>query len=304
LRDESASHVLLTLAALAHPHWNIRPSKFDVAYAFMLCFEMDLVRAQMLAEIVYHARELSLSAFDRINSDMRERLTFALGDRYSALREWLLAYREGMPSTLDYCLRKLFGEVLSQPGFGFHRNIDAARVAASLIDSIRSFREAVEPSFVNLDHTDFDFGREYVNILEDGVLPAQYLESWKTESDNAVLVAPAYSFIVMNRPATVQFWLDAGSSAWYEGLVQPLTNPYVLSRGWPVGRQWTFADAEQTDQESMARLISGLLHRCRARLVLAISNLGESGFEQRGPMLRAFQRVLQQSAVHEDRPHS
>jgi hypothetical protein len=304
LRDESASHVLLTLAALAHPHWNIRPSKFDVAYAFMLCFEMDLVRAQMLAEIVYHARELSLSAFDRINSDMRERLTFALGDRYSALREWLLAYREGMPSPLDYCLRKLFGEVLSQPGFGFHRNIDAARVAASLIDSIRSFREAVEPSFVNLDHPDFDFGREYVNMLQDGVLPAQYLESWKTESDNAVLVAPAYSFIVMNRPATVQFWLDAGSSAWYEGLVQPLTNPYVLSRGWPLGRQWTFADAEQTDQESMARLVSGLLHRCRARLVLAISNLGESGFEQRGPMLRAFQRVLQQSAVHEDRPHS
>jgi hypothetical protein len=299
LRDETASHVLLTLAALAHPHWNIRPSKFDVAYAYMFCFEMDLVRAQMLAEIVYRSRDMSLSSFDRINSDMRDRLTFAFGDRYSALRDWILAYREGTPLPLDHCLRKLFGEVLSQPGFGFHRNIDAARVASSLIDSMHSFREAVEPSFVNLDDPNFDFGREYLNMLEEGVLPAQYLELWKAETDNAVLVAPAYSFLMMNRPAAVQFWLDAGSSAWYEGLVQPLTHPYVLSREWPMGRQWTFADAEQADQEGMARLVSGLLHRCRQRLVLAISNLGGSGFEQRGPMLRTFQRVLQKASADE-----
>ena len=253
----------------------------------------------MLTEIVYRNRDMSLSAFDRINSDMRDRLTFAFGDRYSALRDWILAYREGMPLPLDHCLRKLFGEVLSQPGFGFHRNIDAARVASSLIDSMRSFREAVEPSFVNLDHPDFDFGREYINMLEEGVLPAQYLELWKSEAENAVLVAPAYSFLVMNRPASVEFWLDAGSSAWYEGLVQPLTHPYVLSREWPIGRQWTFADAEQADQESMRRVVSGLLHRCRQRLIVAISNVGESGFEQRGPMLHAFQRVLQKATAGE-----
>ena len=312
LHAEPASQVLLTLAQLAHPHWNVRPAKFDVAYAFMLCLEMDLVRAQMLAEIVYRARDLSLSAFDRIMEDMRGRLTFAFGDRYAALQGWLLNYRAGSPLPLDLCLQKLFDEVLSQPGFGFHRNIDAARVASSLIDSIRSFRLAVEPSLVNLDHPDFDFGREYINMLLDGVLPALYLEAWRAAGENAVLVAPAYSFLVMNRPATVQFWLDAGASTWYEGLVQPLTQPYVLTREWPVGRQWTFADAEQMDEKLMLQLLSGLLHRCRQKIVLAISNWSESGFEQRGPMLRLFRRILQPgnadasgahaSAVHERSP--
>ena len=299
LRNESASKVLLTLAVLAHPHWNIRPSKFDVAYALVQSLQMDLVRAQMLTEIVYRPRELSLSAFERINDEMRERLTFTFGDRYAALREWLLEYRKGLPLPLDLWLQKLFDEVLSRPGFGFHTNIDAARVATSLIGSIRTFRLAIEPSLVNLDRPDFDFGQEYVSMFIDGVLPALYLETWRTETSDAVLVAPAYSFLVMNRPATVQFWVDAGSSAWYEGLVQPLTHPYVLSREWPVGRQWTFADAEQMDLANMNQLVSGLLHRCRDRLVLAISNLGESGFEQRGPMLRAFQRVIQQDAARE-----
>ena len=35
---------------------------------------------------------------------------------------------------------------------------------------------------------------------------------------------------MMNRPVTVQFWLDVGSSGWYERLDQPLTHPQVLSR--------------------------------------------------------------------------
>jgi hypothetical protein len=292
LHDEPASQALLTLAALAHPHWNVRPSKFDVAYALKLALDMDLVRAQLLTEIVYRSKDVTLSTFDQINSDKQERITFTLGNRYSMLRDWILNYREIQPLPLDHFLRRFFGEVLSQPGFGFHRNLDAARVAASLIESVRKFRLAMEPSFVSLDHPDFDFGREYIAMLQEGVIAAQYLESWKTESDEAVLVAPAYTFLMMNKPVTVQFWLDAGSSGWYERLDQPLTHPQVLSRAWPRDRQWTFADEDQTNKETMARLVSGLLHRCRAKLYLGISNLGESGFEQRGELLRAFQRVL------------
>ncbi len=304
LHAEPASQVLLTLAQLAHPHWNMRPTKFDVAYAFMMCLEMDLVRAQMLAEIVYRPKDFSLSPFDRIMETMRDRLTFAFGDRYSALQSWLLAYREGTPLPLDICLQKLFDEVLSQPGFGFHRNLDAARIATSLIESIRNFRVAVEPSFVNLDHPNFDFGLEYFNLLSEGVLPALYLEAWRGTAESAVLVSPAYSFLIMNRPATVQFWLDAGASTWYEGLVQPLTQPYVLTREWPAGKPWTFLDAEQTDNLLMTQLIEGLLHRCRQKIVLAISNWSETGFEQRGPLLHLFQRILNPAPVKEESPRT
>jgi len=294
LHDEPASQALLTLAALAHPYWNIRPSKYDIGYALKLGLDMDLVRAQLLAEIIYRIKDFTLSSFDQINPDKQERITFTLGNRYSTLRDWILNYREEQPLPLDHFLRRFFGEVLSQPGLGFHRNLDAARVAASLIESIRKFRLAVEPSFVNLDHPNFDFGREYIAMLQEGVIAAQYLESWKSENEESILVAPAYTFLMMNRPVTVQFWLDVGSSGWYERLDQPLTHPQVLSREWPVGRQWTFGDEEQTNQQTMARLVSGLLHRCREKIYLGISNLGESGFEQRGELLRAFQRVLQE----------
>jgi hypothetical protein len=294
LRDEPASQALLTLSAIGHPAWNIHPPRFDVAYAFMQSIEgLDLVRAQLLAEIVYRSRDLRLSTFDEINPEVQERITFLVGNRYTMLQDWLLAYREGDELPFDHFLRKLFGEVLSQPGFGFHTDFDSVRVASSLVESVRHFRQSLESTYLYQDGARFPhLGKEYIQMLQDGVIAASYVEGWRTQNKDAVLVAPAHTFLMMNRPVTAQFWLDVGSSGWHQRLAQPLTHPHVLTREWEPGRIWTDADEVETSRAAMARVVSGLLHRCRARVYLCMAELGESGFEQRGDLLRAFQRVM------------
>ena len=290
LRDEPASHCLLTLAELAHPDWGVHPTKFDVAYAFLSAIEgIDLVRAQLLAEIVYRQRDFTLSSFEPIRSEVQERLTFVFGQQYELLRIWLEEYRSQPVEALDTFLRRLFGEILSQKGFGFHRNFDAARTAASLIESIQKFRQAMEAS----GDTSIDVGREYLAMLQDGVIAAQYIEAWQTAAEDAVLIAPAHTFLMMNQPATVQFWLDIGSGGWWERLFQPLTQPYVLSRGWDTsaGRLWTDADDLAANQQALSRLVTGLLRRCRGYVTLGMTDLGESGFEQRGPLLKVIWKM-------------
>jgi len=296
LRDEPASKTLLTLSALAHPQWNVYPTKFDVTHAMMFALNTDLIRAQLLTEIIYRQHDLQLSTFDQIKPETQERITYALGERFSNLRNWLEDYRQSAPQPLDFFLRRLFGEVLSQPDYGFHSNMDAVRVASSLIESIKKFRQVMEP--VNMTGLEdlSRLGGEYLAMLEDGVIAAQYLESWRSENNETVLVAPAHTFLMMNRPVAVQFWLDPGSSGWVQRLSQPLTHPYVLSRHWEAGRIWTDADEVNAETESLARLAGGLLSRCREKLFLALADLGETGYEQRGSLLRAFQKVLQQQA--------
>ncbi|KAF0106803.1 MAG: hypothetical protein FD146_2395 [Anaerolineaceae bacterium] len=300
LRDEPASHCLLTLAALAHPGWNVRPAKFDAAYALLFAIDgMDLVRAQLLAEIVYRQRDFRLSTFDEIRPEVQERITFVFGQRYDRLRAWIEAYRQQpAPDPLDHFLRRLFGEALSQKGFGFHRNPDAARTAASLVESIQKFRVAMEPALADFrslgDFGSLEIGKEYLAMLQDGVIAAQYVEAWQMEETDAVLLAPAHTFLMMNRPAKIQFWLDAGSGGWWERLFQPLTQPYVLSRAWTQrepGTLWTDADEVAANQQTLARLVTGLLRRCGERVYLGLSDLGESGFEQRGPLLKAIWKM-------------
>jgi hypothetical protein len=300
LRDEPASACLLTLAELAHPGWNIRPTKFDMVHAFMFAFEgMDLVRAQLLTEIVYRLRDNSLSSFNAIQTEMKERITFIFGMQYETLREWINAYvKQPDPSPLDHFLRRLFGEVLSQKGYGFHRNNDAARTAGSLIKSVQNFRQVMEPAYSHgeiggneISFNNLELGKEYIGMLQDGVISAQYIEAWQAGQSEAVLLAPAYTFLMMNQPATIQFWLDAGSGGWWERVFQPLTQPYVLSRSWERERIWSDADDLAANQLTLAHLVTGLLRRCRTRIYLGVSDLGESGFEQRGPLLKAIWKM-------------
>ncbi|MCX7708136.1 MAG: hypothetical protein N2204_09025, partial [Anaerolineae bacterium] len=313
LREEPATVCLLTLAALSHPQWGIVPAKSDVAHALMLAIaDMDLVRAQLLAEIAYRVRDgvPTLGPFSALEPEAQERITFLLGGRYEGLRAWLEAQKaaqrtavrrpsrrrgradEGL-QPLDQFLSRLFGELLSQPGYGFHRDYDAGEVAAKVIESARKFREVMSglPA-ADEDGRAIPLGREYMQLVQDGVVAAQYVKSWQRQPQDAVLLAPAYTFLMSNQAVDHQFWLDVGSTGWWERLYQPLTQPYVLSRRWPGGRTWTDLDEYMARQEALAALVLGLVRRCRVQIHLGLSELGEQGIEQRGPLLRAIQNVL------------
>ena len=354
LREEPVTLCLLTLAALAHPAWGLQPSKFDVAYALTQAIaEMDLVRAQLLTEIVYRVRggEPTLGPFSDIEPAMQERITFLLGGRYEGLRAWLGAQVDkrgktkndggvgtrgaprrsswvaGHSSELDHFLSRLFGELLAQPGYGFHGAFSAGEITANVIESVRKFRQVMGRSslYGNLilsgpetprpvrapgsdesasqrragSHATQDdttraksLGQEYVELVRDGVVAAQYVRSWQRQPTDAVLLAPAYTFLMTNQPVEHQFWLDVGSSGWWERLDQPLTQPYVLSRSWQAGAQWTDLDEYAARQEALYCLALGLIRRCRTQIHLGLSEMGEQGIEQRGPLLQGIQHVL------------
>jgi hypothetical protein len=290
LREEPATQALLTLAALAHPPWGIIPDKFDFAYTLIQAIaDMDLVRAQLLTEIVYQEYQGSLSSFDQIKPDVQERITYKLGGRYESLYTWLQNYIQTESEELDHFLSRLFGEVLSQPGFGFHADYDAGEVTARLIESVRKFRWAAGES---LAAEGIPLGKEYLHMVEDGVIAAQYLFSWGQQPEDAVFIAPAYTFLMRNRPVTYQFWLDIGARGWYERIRQPLTHPYILSRRWETGRPWTDSDEIEASYETLTSLSQGLIRRCREGIFLGLSDLGEQGYEHKGLLLKAIDRAL------------
>lgn len=291
LREEPAARCLLTLADLAHPGWDRRPPEADVVAALsQAVVGLDPIRAHLLAKIVYRPRQegVPLTGFEQVRPETQERITYLAGRRYERLLSWLQAYSEGPPATLDHFFSRLFGEVLSQPGFGFHRHHDRGEAAANLIESARKFRWVAGREATD----DPAAAREYVQMVEDGVVAAQYIGGWRPGPDDAVLLAPAYTFLMANRPVDYQFWLSAGGSGWWERLYQPLTHPYVLSRAWPLGRPWTDADEFRSRQEGLQTLVQGLLRRCRRGLYLGLSQFGEEGYEERGPLLQAVQRLL------------
>ncbi|MEZ4734716.1 MAG: AAA family ATPase [Caldilineaceae bacterium] len=296
LQIEPAAQTLLMLAKLAHPHWGMRPAPADVTMGLTLTIQdLDPVRAHLLSRIVYPERRptIELGRFGELVTEMQQRITYTIGEAYDRLRAWLYTYRASADTLpLDQFFAHLFGELLSQPGYGFHEDRDAARVANQLVESARNFRWAMESAGANQQSVAYTLlGREYVKLVESGALGALYAPGWRMAED-AVFIAPAYTFLMRNRAVAIQFWLDIGAGGWWERLYQPLTHPYVLSQRWPAHEPWSDFAEYTKRQETMHRLLLGLIRRTRRRIYLGISDYSESGFEQRGPLLALINRLL------------
>ena len=292
LREEPALRCLLTLALLAHRHWEMCPPRHDVAQALVQAIEgLDWVRASYLTDIVYKIKERQprLHPFVQLKPEVQERITFGLGARYDGLLRWLEAYAVEPPLPLDLFFSRLFGELLARAGYGFHGNFDAAAAAANLIESVHKFRWALD-----VDDAD-QVGMRYVRMVEGGVVAAQYLRGWRPAMENAVFVAPAYTFLTENRPVDYQFWLNANSPSWGRRLYQPLTHPFVLTRYWTRERKWTEEDELRAGQAMLRRVLLGLLRRCRVKVYLGMSELNPRGRQERGPLLEWVQRLLRQA---------
>lgn len=314
LNEEPAAQTVLALTRLVFPHWRMLPEPFDLTQALSHSLVgLDLVRASLLTQVVYRPfaakatilaeSEATLSqiltTFDQIAGNVRERISYEVGVRYDELRRRLLEVAgQPEPPVLDHFFSRLF-EFLSHEGFGFHGDIEAGQVIANLIDSARQFRQVAEQvpyessGEVSLPGIDA-LNRAYLETIEQGIAAAQYIRSWELATEEAVLITPATTFLMSNRPVDYQFWLDAGSSGWWERIAQPLTHPYILTADYPVGRPWTDADEIAAQRDRLARLVLGLTRRCRQHIFITNAEIGEQGYEQRGQLLLVLQQLLRQ----------
>lgn len=292
LRDEPVCRCLLTLAALAHPQWGRFPPKEDIVAMLVQAIDgLDLVRAHLLVEVLYRRQEgiSHLTGFDQVIPEMQERITYTFGKSYTDLLDWLNEYIAGEPAELDHFFSRLFEQVLSQPGFGLHEDIQAGIQTANLIESAQKFRRVAETSAAD---NGAPIGAQFLQMVDEGILAAQYLRGWQEPERDAVLLAPATTFLMLNRPVDYQFWLDAGSSGWFERVEQPLTQPFVLSREWQSGAAWTDTAEQDANKETLFRLTLGLVRRCRKKIFIGLTELNEQGYPQDGMLLNAIVRYL------------
>lgn len=296
IRDEPVAQAMLVLIALAYPDAPLKPNKNDVARAFVQLIDgLDPIRAELLMQIVYRPNQDELGTFDTINQTMQQRITYAIGERYENLRQRIHEFRENAGEIPpDFFMQSLF-DFLAQPGYRFHVNLEAGRVISELIESARNFREVVNPQNPETAVASWaDVAHRYAELVGNGVLAGTHFASWQDEYfKDAVFVAPAYTFLMRNRFVDYQIWLDVGSNAWSERLDQPITHPYVLHRSYPRDLAWTDDMEAEAERERLRKLVLGLARRCRKHIYLGFADLGEQGFEQRGPLLKVFNHILQ-----------
>ena len=292
LREEPLVRGALALAALAHEGWTMRPHPWDVAEGLAAVMDLDSVRAAILGRAAYDRGNGCLrSPTELADSDLRERLGNEKRTIYEGVWQWIQRMRESESMPLDHFLRRLFGEILSRP------DLDPAHgtLFARFIASAEAFRKTAPA--LNLEGR--QIGERYAEMVAEGVVAAAYEAPMSQAVSDAVLVvAPVTTYLLDERQARYQFWLDIGSIHWWAPPHQPLTNPHVLARRWPIGQAWTDRLDFQQRNDVLGRLVRGLCARASERIYLCWSELETAGAEQDSPLLQAVtDLVLDRSVI-------
>ena len=296
LKDEAATRMMLTYARLAHPQWALPVSQHALRTAFMQSItDHDLLKADRLSRIIYNARANQLNPFTNLKPEIQEQITYQVGDRYEAFRNWIADYQQQPPMVLDSFIGKLFGELLSQSGFTLHQDFGGATIIARLMNSIKNFRWVNQSLF---DEDPIQPSKAYVEMVERGILAATTYEEINSDQKQIMLL-PAHTYLSGGYHAKVQFWLDPGNPSWAERLYQPLTHPYVLSPNWPIDKPWTQLDETQHQTRTLYRIINGLMLKCTDKIYFCISKVNEQGLELKGPMLAILQDIFRAAAEQE-----
>ncbi len=287
LAEEPITRAVLTFAKVAHPQWNLEITVEELRHAMMVLFPgCDVIRANLLAHNTLKEKR-KLEHYYAIPVFTRDRITDIIGNQFDIALDWIEAYQQEEPLPLDIFLSRFFGEMLSQPGFGLHENVDNAALLTNLIQSIHDFR-LMFAALAEEQHQ--DTSKMYIETLQAGLLPSTH--SVPLEDNNAVIISPAFTFLMKNRSVKYQFWLDIGNIGWWERLDQPLTHPYVLNRNWSREKRWTDAEEFQANQSALARLVQGLLDRCEEHAYLYVAGLNQAGINQSSPLLSGMQLFL------------
>ena len=289
MRDDPFVRLFLNFYSLGSGQPNLSVTLDDLVDLFALSLrDINRVQAKLLA-IAVCGQNLFIQALPDlvlVESLPMDRFDPELLSRYATIRTWLQDYDPN--SGFGLFVSRIFGELLTQPGYGLQGNTDAGKTAGRLIDSFSKIEQALD-----IDCSETQKAVFFIESINKGLLSGVYEE--EPDAEDSILITPVLSFLMRNQAVDYQFWMNTGSNGWHERLEQPLTQAYVLSRSWKPGRIWTTADDAQLSKDTLTQTVQGLLSRCRKKVYLGISVYDESGSQETGLLLQVLQGLFRRA---------
>lgn len=280
LLDDPYALALVTLAELAHPHWNMDPGFGNILETMNLVLDLDPVRSGLIAG---HAATSSPPGLTGLPPLARSRVGYAATEKYDRLARWLQEYAPRPELPVDMFLQRVFGEILSP----LRPTREQISSCSGIITAAVKFTTALGKLG---RHFPEPAGKYFVRMIRSGTLAAESLARPEPKPDTVILSTP-YAYLTGGLSSQYQFWLDVSSETWFRSDARELSNPHILSRRWAPGQIWDDETDQRIRRKNCARTVKALARRCARGLIPAASQYSSFGWEQPGTLGDLIERV-------------
>lgn len=287
-RDEPRVRAWLTWLALAHPHWQLPPTSYDVTEALTLSIAgLDPARAGLLSEWLYQPETGALRPAAELPPRIAARIDTEIVDLYEELRVWLAGQAHQAP--IAVFLHRLFNDLLSQQRFQPAPDLAGAAVCDWLVQAAQRLQQSAHA--LGFD-TPAVVGAVFIDGIYNGLVTANPPDLGDPPDPDGVTISTIYGYLLAGEPVRVQVWLETAATGWWDIPNQPLSNAFVLAQSYDPQQPWTVENDFAIRNQLLSRIVRGLTARCRDGVILAHSDLDRRGVRQDGPLWRALQPTI------------
>jgi hypothetical protein len=277
---------LLTLLALVYPGLG-RLVDGDLVAEMLVTLTanggaIDAVRAGLIADHCFvpdieNPQLLSSKVFPRW-----DRLGFQVTEQYERILQWIDAQKQEIAKLspvvlLDRAMQTFY--LTGSPSF------EQLATLRELMETAQHYWE-LEARLQHRDqnaHPSDSIGR-FIQLLRHGTVTANPFPARRTGvASQAVTLATVFQYRSIRRCHRWQFWFDAGSDRWLNGVDALFGAPLFLQDY--DGENWTIEDQLQMNERRLERILQDLLNRTTEQVFLCYSDLATNGQEQTGVLL-------------------
>jgi hypothetical protein len=250
---------------------------------------IDAVRAGLIAD---HCFVPDIAAPQLLSSKVFprwDRLGFQVTEQYERILQWIDAQKQELAKLspvelLDRAMQTFY--LTGSPSF------EQLATLRELMETAQHYWELE----TRLQHRDKDshpsdsMGR-FIQLLRNGTVTANPFPAGRTGvASQAVTLATVFQYRSIRRCHRWQFWFDAGSDRWLNG-VDALFGAPLFLRDYD-GEDWTIEDQIQMNERRLERILQDLLNRTTEQVFLCYSDLATNGQEQTGVLLSLVNAAL------------
>jgi hypothetical protein len=294
LNSDPGVRALLTLMALVYPNLGQLTSRDEIADLLVtlspiypepnpIRTSIDPVRAGLLADYCYAPSLSQPRLLPYTNFPRWDRLGANATKAYDRILTWLERVREQQPSTLDL-LTNAIGYFFQQ---GSYLPFDRLSALRELMETAQHYWQVAERTHSPAEYLEarHQITAQFILLLRQGTVSANpYPISQLQPQDTAVTLSNIFQYRASKRSHAYHFWLDVGSPLWAEAGAATLYGANLLRQD-RLGKPWTEADTQVSDEQRLERILRDLLYRVSDRLYLCNSDLAINGQEQMGALL-------------------
>jgi hypothetical protein len=282
LNSDSGVRALLTLLALIYPGLGQLINRNEIADLLVtLSLEaIDPVRAGLLADYCYAPSVAQPRLLAYQNFPRWDRLSASGTAAYERIFGWVESARQRQPSPLNLLNEAI--EYFFQKGLNL--TFDRLSALRELMETAEHYWQ-VAPRTRSTTEPEHQIVAQFIILLRQGTISANPYPFGQLQSDlQAVTLSNIFQYRGTKRSHPWHFWLDVGSPLWAEGGAATLygANLFLSDR---MGKPWTEADSQTSDEQRLKRILRDLSNRVDDRLYLCNSDLAIDGEEQIGPLL-------------------